>query len=158
MLERERRNGRRIVFTNGCFDLLHAGHIQILSFARSQGDVLVVGVNSDHSVRELKGKNRPIYPAPERTRILAALEAVSYVTVFDDTRAEAIIRAVKPDVLVKGEDWRGKTVDGAEFVESYGGRVVLAPLLDGRSTTNTIARLNSASAPSPRPIPNRAER
>jgi D-beta-D-heptose 7-phosphate kinase / D-beta-D-heptose 1-phosphate adenosyltransferase len=144
-LDRERKTGRRIVFTNGCFDLLHAGHVQLLSFARSQGDVLVVGVNSDRSVRELKGKGRPVYSAAERTRILAALEAVSYVAVFDDRRAEGIVRAVKPDVLVKGEDWRGKTVDGGEFVESRGGRVVLAPILDGHSTSTTISRLNGHS-------------
>ena len=144
-LDRERRAGKRIVFTNGCFDLLHAGHIQILSFARAQGDVLVVGLNSDRSVRALKGPERPIYPAAERARILAALEAVSYVTIFDETRAERTIRRVKPDVLIKGEDWSGKRVDGQEFVESRGGRVVLAPLLGGRSTTNTIERMRTAS-------------
>ncbi len=142
-LERERRAGRRIAFTNGCFDLLHAGHIQMLAFARSQADRLVVGLNSDRSVRRLKGAARPIYPAAERARILAALEAVDYVVVFDETRAEKIIRAVKPDVLIKGEDWRGKRVDGQAFVESRGGRVALAPLLGGRSTSATIDRMNS---------------
>jgi D-beta-D-heptose 7-phosphate kinase / D-beta-D-heptose 1-phosphate adenosyltransferase len=142
VLDRERRAGKKIVFTNGCFDLLHAGHIQMLAFARAQGDVLVVGLNSDRSVRALKGSTRPIYPADERSRILAALEAVSFVTIFDETRAERVIRRVKPDVLVKGEDWRGKTVDGQEFVESRGGRVVLAPVLGGRSTTRTIDKLS----------------
>ncbi len=142
-LERERRAGRRIAFTNGCFDLLHAGHIQMLAFARAQADRLVVGLNSDRSVRRLKGDARPIYPAAERARILAALEAVDYVVVFDETRAEKIIRAVKPDVLIKGEDWRGKRVDGQAFVESRGGRVALAPLLGGRSTSATIDRMNS---------------
>jgi D-beta-D-heptose 7-phosphate kinase / D-beta-D-heptose 1-phosphate adenosyltransferase len=141
VLDRERRAGKKIVFTNGCFDLLHAGHIQMLAFARAQGDVLVVGLNSDRSVRALKGSARPIYPADERSRILAALEAVSFVTIFDETRAERVIRRVKPDVLVKGEDWRGKKVDGQEFVESRGGRVVLAPLLGGRSTSHTIKRM-----------------
>jgi D-beta-D-heptose 7-phosphate kinase / D-beta-D-heptose 1-phosphate adenosyltransferase len=143
-LERERRAGRRIAFTNGCFDLLHAGHIQALAFARSQADLLVVGLNSDRSVRRLKGDSRPIYPASERARILAALEAVDYVVVFDETRAEKIIRTVKPDVLVKGEDWRGERVDGQAFVESRGGRVALAPLLGGRSTSGTIDRMRSA--------------
>jgi D-beta-D-heptose 7-phosphate kinase / D-beta-D-heptose 1-phosphate adenosyltransferase len=145
VLDRERRAGKKIVFTNGCFDLLHAGHIQMLTFARAQGDVLVVGLNSDRSVRALKGAHRPIYPADERSRILAALEAVSFVTIFDETRAERVIRRVKPDVLVKGEDWRGKKVDGQEFVESRGGRVVLAPMLGGRSTSRTIERLGGAT-------------
>jgi D-beta-D-heptose 7-phosphate kinase / D-beta-D-heptose 1-phosphate adenosyltransferase len=145
VLDRDRRAGKKIVFTNGCFDLLHAGHIQMLSFARTQGDVLVVGLNSDRSVRALKGSQRPIYPADERSRILAALEAVSFVTIFDETRAERVIRRVKPDVLVKGEDWRGKKVDGQEFVESRGGRVVLAPVLGGRSTSHTIERLGGTA-------------
>jgi D-beta-D-heptose 7-phosphate kinase / D-beta-D-heptose 1-phosphate adenosyltransferase len=142
-LERERHAGRRIAFTNGCFDLLHAGHIQSLAFARAQADLLVVGLNSDRSVRQLKGNGRPVYPAAERARILAALEAVDYVVVFDETRAEKIIRAVKPDVLIKGEDWRDKQVDGQAFVESRGGRVALAPLLGGRSTSATIDRMSS---------------
>jgi D-beta-D-heptose 7-phosphate kinase/D-beta-D-heptose 1-phosphate adenosyltransferase len=145
-LDRERRAGRRISFTNGCFDLLHAGHIQALAFARAQADLLVVGLNSDRSVRELKGDSRPIYPAAERARILAALEAVDYVVVFDETRAEKIIRAVKPDVLIKGEDWRGKRVDGQAFVEARGGRVALAPLLGGRSTSAIIDRMSSGKS------------
>ena len=144
ILDRERRAGRQVVFTNGCFDVLHAGHIQLLSFARAQGDILVVGLNSDRSVRALKGSGRPVYAAAERARILAALEAVSYVVVFDETRAERIIHKVRPDVLIKGEDWRGKVVDGQKFVEAYGGRVVLAPLLAGRSTSATIDRIRSA--------------
>lgn len=145
-LERQRRAGQRIVFTNGCFDLLHAGHIEMLSFARAQGDALVVGVNSDRSVRLIKGAGRPIYPAAERALILAALEVVDHVVVFDETRAQRIIRAVRPDVLVKGEDWRGKTVDGQPFVEAYGGRVVLAPLLPGYGTTLTLERMRGAPA------------
>jgi D-beta-D-heptose 7-phosphate kinase/D-beta-D-heptose 1-phosphate adenosyltransferase len=145
-LERERRAGRTIAFTNGCFDLLHAGHLQALHFARSQADRLVVGLNSDRSVRAIKGAGRPIYGADERARILAALEAVDFVVVFDDPRAEKIIRAVRPDVLVKGEDWRGKPVDGRDFVEAHGGRVVLAPLLGGRSTSRTIERMRSVKA------------
>jgi D-beta-D-heptose 7-phosphate kinase/D-beta-D-heptose 1-phosphate adenosyltransferase len=147
-LDHERRAGRRIAFTNGCFDLLHAGHIQSLAFARAQADVLVVGLNSDRSVRQLKGVGRPVYPAAERARILAALEAVDYVVVFEETRAEKIIRAVKPDVLIKGEDWRGKEVDGQAFVESHGGRVALAPLLGGRSTSSTIDRMSSNASAS----------
>jgi D-beta-D-heptose 7-phosphate kinase/D-beta-D-heptose 1-phosphate adenosyltransferase len=140
-LDRDRRAGRRIVFTNGCFDLIHAGHIQSLAFARAHGDVLVVGLNSDRSVRALKGESRPVYPAADRARILAAMESVSYVVVFDEARAERIIRAVKPDVLVKGADWAGKRVDGQDFVESRGGSVVLAPMLAGHSTSSTLSRI-----------------
>ncbi len=143
-LERQRRAGRRIVFTNGCFDLLHAGHIEMLSFARAQGDALVVGINSDRSVRLIKGSGRPVYPAAERALILAALEVVDHVVVFDEVRAERIVRAVRPDVLIKGEDWSGKTVDGQAFVESYGGRVTLAPLLPGYGTTLTLERMRGA--------------
>ena len=140
-LERERRAGRRISFTNGCFDLLHAGHVQILDFARAQADCLVVGLNSDRSVKTIKGNSRPIYPAAERARILAALESVNYVVIFEEPRAEKIIRTVCPDVLIKGEDWQGKTVDGQAFVEARGGRVALAPLLHGHSTSSTIERM-----------------
>ena len=145
-LESRRREGLRICFTNGCFDLLHAGHIESLEFARAQGDLLVVGLNSDSSVRQIKGEGRPVYPASDRARILAALEAVDYVVVFDEPRAENIIRAVRPDVLVKGEDWQGKVVDGSEFVQSYGGRVVLAHLLEGRATSQTIDLLRRGNA------------
>jgi rfaE bifunctional protein nucleotidyltransferase chain/domain len=134
------------VFTNGCFDLLHAGHLQLLSFARAQGDMLIVGINSDRAVRMIKGKQHPIYSATERARILAALEMVDHVVVFDDLCAERIIREVGPDVLVKGADWRGQQVDGQEFVESNGGQVLLAPLLEGYSTSSTIARLQSGTA------------
>ena len=143
LLDPKRRAGRRIVFTNGCFDLLHAGHLQLLSFARAQGDMLIVGINSDRGVRMIKGKQRPIYSATERAHILAALEMVDHVVVFDDIRAEQIIREVRPDVLVKGADWRGQPVDGQQFVESNGGQVLLAPLLEGHSTSATIARVRS---------------
>jgi D-beta-D-heptose 7-phosphate kinase / D-beta-D-heptose 1-phosphate adenosyltransferase len=156
LLEPKRRTGEQIVFTNGCFDLLHAGHLQLLSFARAQGDVLVVGINSDRGVRMIKGDQRPIYPATERARILAALAMVDHVVVFDDSRAERIIREVRPDVLVKGADWLGQPVDGQEFVESHGGQVRWAPLLEGYSTTSTIAHLRegaSASAPISLPAP-----
>jgi D-beta-D-heptose 7-phosphate kinase/D-beta-D-heptose 1-phosphate adenosyltransferase len=144
LLERERQAERRIVFTNGCFDLMHAGHLQILSFARAQGDLLVVGLNSDRSVRALKGAERPVYSSQDRARMLAALEMVDYVVMFDETRAERIIRSVRPDILIKGEDWRDQRIDGQNFVEAHGGRVVLAPLLAGHSTSATIARLRGS--------------
>jgi D-beta-D-heptose 7-phosphate kinase / D-beta-D-heptose 1-phosphate adenosyltransferase len=145
-LARERRAGRQIVFTNGCFDLIHAGHVQSLSYARAQGDVLVVAINSDRSVRMLKGDGRPVYPAIDRARILAAMEAVNYVVVFDDVRAEKIIRVARPDVIVKGDDYSGTVVDGQKFVESYGGRVVLAPMLPGKSTSTTITSMRADGA------------
>jgi D-beta-D-heptose 7-phosphate kinase / D-beta-D-heptose 1-phosphate adenosyltransferase len=140
-LDRERQAGRRITLTIGCFDLLHAGHLRTLSFARSQGDVLVVVINSDRSARELKGADRPIYRAEDRARLLAALEIVDYVVIFDETHAEHIVRTVRPDVLVKGEDYRNRMVEGKEFIEARGGRVVLAPLVKGYSTARTIGRM-----------------
>lgn len=157
VLERERRAGRKIVFTNGCFDLLHAGHLQLLSFARSHGDVLAVGINSDRTVRMIKGDDRPVYHAADRARMLAALEMVHYVVVFDDPRAEDIIRTVRPDVLVKGEDWQGQRVDGQDFVESYGGRVEHAPLLSGHSTTSTIERVRK-EVPAEKPPKSKGQR
>jgi D-beta-D-heptose 7-phosphate kinase / D-beta-D-heptose 1-phosphate adenosyltransferase len=145
-VERERKRGRRIAFTNGCFDLLHTGHLRTLSFARSQGDVLVVALNSDESVRMLKGPERPVCKAAERARVLAALEIVDYVVIFDDLRAENTIRAVRPDFLVKGEDFINSTVDGQEFVEAYGGRVIYSPMLDGQSTTRIIERVRNVDS------------
>ncbi|MBI4564919.1 MAG: D-glycero-beta-D-manno-heptose 1-phosphate adenylyltransferase [Planctomycetes bacterium] len=140
-LESERRRGRKIVFTNGCFDLLHVGHLGLLEYARSKGNVLVVGVNSDRSVRRLKGPLRPILPERERMRLLAALECVDYVTRFDEDTPERLIRRVRPDVLVKGEDYAGKNVVGRKVVTSYGGRVELAPLVKGVSTTDIVSRI-----------------
>ena len=141
ILEEHRRRRERIVFTNGCFDILHLGHVKYLEFARGLGDVLVIGLNSDGSVRRLKGANRPICPENERAQMLAALADVSYVVVFDEDTPDALIREVHPDVLVKGEDWEGKEVVGSEFVRSYGGDVVLAPLVKGKSTTEIIQRI-----------------
>ncbi len=137
-----RKAGRAIVFTNGCFDVLHAGHARYLQFARSHGDVLVVGLNSDGSVRRLKGPSRPINDQEDRAETLAAFSCVDYVVTFQEDTPLDLIRAVAPDILVKGEDWRDLGVVGREFVEARGGRVVLAPMLEGRSTTNTLARLD----------------
>ena len=140
-----RAAGRRVVFTNGCFDLLHAGHVRLLEAARAQGDLLVVGLNSDTSVRRLKGPSRPVLPEAERAEALRALESVDRVVVYEDDTPLAAIQALVPDVLVKGADWKDKGVVGREVVEARGGRVVLAPLLDGRSTTRTLERLAAAS-------------
>ncbi len=136
-LDGERKRGRRVVFTNGCFDLVHAGHVASLEFARSKGDVLVVGLNSDRSVRGLKGAGRPIVPQGDRARLLAAFEAVDYVVIFDRAKPDVLVRKVRPDVLVKGEDYRGKEVVGSKDA----GRVELAPLLKGLSTSDIIRRI-----------------
>ncbi len=142
-LETHRRQNRTIVFTNGCFDVLHLGHVEYLQFCRRQGDVVVVGLNSDDSVRTIKGPDRPINSQQDRAAILAALEAVDYVTIFDEPTPLSLIKKVRPDVLVKGEDWAQKGVVGREFVESYGGKVALAPLVTGRSSTATIEKIQS---------------
>jgi len=142
---RERQPGP-VVFTNGVFDLLHVGHVGLLEAARAEGGVLVVGVNSDASVRRLeKGADRPMVPERERARLLAALACVDCVVLFDEETPLALIERLRPDVLVKGEDYRGQIVDGQQFVEAYGGRVALAPLLEGHSTTATVAGLSGAN-------------
>src|SRR3990170_2749997 len=135
---REHRGPRRVVFTNGCFDLLHPGHIQTLEAARSLGDVLVVGLNSDRSVRALKGAERPVVPESERAEILAALEAVDYVVIFDSETPRDLIAALLPDVLVKGADWGAGEIVGRAEVEGAGGRVVSIPLQPGYSTSEIL--------------------
>jgi D-beta-D-heptose 7-phosphate kinase/D-beta-D-heptose 1-phosphate adenosyltransferase len=129
-----------VVFTNGVFDILHAGHVKYLDFARNEGDLLIVGVNADDSVRRLKGPTRPVNPLEDRMTVLAGLQSVDYVVPFEEDTPANLIDAIRPDVLVKGEDYSGKEVVGRETVEAHGGRVVLAPFLKGRSTTQTIAR------------------
>lgn len=140
VLETWRREGKRVVFTNGCFDVLHVGHVEYLRFARERGDVLLVGVNDDGSVRRLKGPGRPVNPVQDRLHLLAALETVAAVIPFAEDTPMELIERVTPDVLVKGEDWVEKGVVGREWVESHGGRVVLAPLLPGRSTSAILSR------------------
>jgi rfaE bifunctional protein nucleotidyltransferase chain/domain len=139
---RLRAAGRTLVFTNGCFDLMHAGHVDYLVFARSQGDALAVGLNSDVSVRGNKGPERPIVGERERARVLAAIEAVDYVILFDEPEPAALIGEIVPDVLVKGADW-SHYVSGREIVERHGGRVVLAELTPGLSTTGIIERIRA---------------
>jgi D-beta-D-heptose 7-phosphate kinase/D-beta-D-heptose 1-phosphate adenosyltransferase len=142
-LAARRQLGQRVAFTNGCFDVLHAGHVQYLQEARAQADLLVVGLNSDASVRMLKGSQRPINPVTARAQVLAALEAVDFVTIFDETTPLALIQTLRPDVLVKGADYQKHEVVGADYVESYGGRVHLAALREGFSTSGTLQRLAS---------------
>ncbi len=148
ILDREallRRFGRprreRLVFTNGCFDLLHRGHVSLLERARALGDRLVVGINADDSVRRLKGAGRPLLPAADRAYLLASLRSVDGVTVFEEDTPRALIEALLPDVLVKGEDYRREEVVGGDEVEAAGGEVRLLPLEEGRSTTALLARI-----------------
>lgn len=142
-LRRHRMQGHRIVFTNGCFDLFHAGHLKTLKRASEFGDVLVVGVNSDKSVSTLKGPGRPIVPQTERVEMIAALAFVDYVVVFDEETPYNLIKAIRPDVLVKGEDWRGKKVVGEEIVKGRGGRIEFVKLVRGLSTTEIIDRIRA---------------
>src|SRR6476661_7491132 len=142
---RARGAGRRIVFTNGVFDILHPGHVRYLRDARSHGDLLIVGLNSDASVRRNKGPSRPINPEQERAEVLAALDSVDAVSIFDDDTPDAIIKRVQPDVLVKGADWPADQIVGRDTVESRGGKVILAPVEQGYSTTAIIERVRRAN-------------
>jgi D-glycero-beta-D-manno-heptose 1-phosphate adenylyltransferase len=137
--------GQRIVFTNGVFDLLHPGHVRYLQAARREGDVLIVGVNSDRSVRANKGSSRPIIPEAERVELLAALACVDAVVVFDEDTPAEIIRRVQPDVLVKGADWAADQIVGRDTVEARGGRVVRIPVEQGWSTTAILERIQQKS-------------
>jgi rfaE bifunctional protein nucleotidyltransferase chain/domain len=141
---RLRAEGRRLVFTNGCFDVLHVGHVRYLTRARALGDLLVVAVNSDRTVRVLKGAGRPIMNEAERAEMLAALRAVDYVTVFDDVSPRSLIAELLPDVLAKGGDYALDEIHGREEVEAAGGRVVALPFIEGASTTGIIERIQRA--------------
>ncbi len=135
--------GTRVVFTNGCFDILHAGHVRYLQAARELGDCLVLGLNSDASVRRLKGESRPVNSEADRAEVLAALAAVDYVVIFSEQTAEELVREIKPDVYVKGGDYNVKALPEAEIVASYGGKTVLIPEVPGRSTSNIIKKMQS---------------
>jgi rfaE bifunctional protein nucleotidyltransferase chain/domain len=136
-----KRGGKKIVFTNGCFDLLHIGHVRYLEAARAEGDVLVVGVNSDRSVRQIKGPGRPLVPENERAEVLASLACVDFVTLFDEPDPLVTIRSLMPDVLVKGADWGEDAIVGRDVVEAMGGRVVRIPLTEGASTSRIIEKI-----------------
>jgi D-beta-D-heptose 7-phosphate kinase/D-beta-D-heptose 1-phosphate adenosyltransferase len=133
--------GKRIVFTNGCFDILHYGHAKYLEEAKKKGDILVVAVNSDSSVRRLKGSRRPVVRERERALLVSALESVDFVTVFSEATPIKLITSLKPDVLVKGSDWNGGNIVGKEFVESYHGRVLTIPYVSGLSSSNLIKKI-----------------
>lgn len=143
-VEQQRARGLRIVFTNGVFDLLHPGHVRYLQEARKLGDMLIVGLNADESVRRNKGPDRPITPEHERAEVLAALACVDAVVVFREDTPDAIVRAVQPDVLVKGADWPADQIVGRDTVEARGGRVVLIPVEQGYSTTSIVERIRKA--------------
>jgi rfaE bifunctional protein nucleotidyltransferase chain/domain len=143
----QKRNGQRVAFTNGCFDLLHPGHIETLERARSLGDALVVGVNSDRSVRVMKGAGRPILPERERAEILAALECVDGVVIFDEPTPRETIAALLPDMLVKGGDWASDAIVGREEVEAAGGKVISIPVVAGFSTTAILEKIRNLDSP-----------
>jgi D-beta-D-heptose 7-phosphate kinase/D-beta-D-heptose 1-phosphate adenosyltransferase len=142
---RGKRNGRRVVFTNGCFDLLHLGHLACLEAGRCLGDVLIVGINSDASVRKLKGEGRPVIPEGERAEILAALECVDAVVIFDELTPLEIVTKLSPDVLFKGGDWTIDQIVGRQEVEERGGRVEVVPFLPDYSTTNLLRKIRDGA-------------
>ena len=140
-LKKLRESGKRIVFTNGCFDILHVGHVRYLSDARKKGDILVLGLNSDASVKSIKSDSRPVVSQDQRAEVLAGLACVDYITVFDEPDPLALIRAIKPDVLVKGADWEEKKIIGSDLVKSYGGEVVRITMVPDISTSVIIQRI-----------------
>ena len=144
--EQYRWERKIVVFTNGCFDILHAGHVRYLTAARELGDILIVGLNSDASVRKLKGEGRPVNPAADRAEVLAGLRAVDHVVVFEEDTAEELVRRLQPDIYVKGGDYSLDRLPESAIVAAYGGRTVLVPMVEGRSTTNVIQRLQQSSS------------
>ncbi len=140
-VDRLKREGKKVIFTNGCFDILHAGHTQYLREAKKLGDVLILALNSDSSVRSIKGEKRPVVPETERAEVVASLASVDYVTIFDELTPLALIEFLQPDVIVKGGDWAEKDIVGAEAVRKWGGRVAIMPEIEGASTTNVIEKV-----------------
>jgi rfaE bifunctional protein nucleotidyltransferase chain/domain len=140
-VEKQRKEGKTIAFTNGCFDILHVGHVRYLQEARRLGDMLILGLNSDASVRSIKGDKRPLVPEGERAEVVASLTAVDFVTLFDETTPLKLIEHLRPDCLVKGGDWSEETVVGRDAVQSWGGRVAIIPLTPGASTTNIVEKV-----------------
>ena len=140
-LAREKKSGKKIVFTNGCFDILHVGHTDYLRRARNLGDVLVIGVNSDASVKKIKGPDRPVNRERDRAEILGSLASVNHLIIFSEPTPLKLIQAVRPDFLVKGGDWKKKDIVGSGFVESYGGHVRSLPFVKGYSTTGTLEKI-----------------
>ncbi len=146
IIEEKKKEGKKIVFTNGCFDIIHAGHVDYLEKAKSLGDFLVVGLNSDESVKRLKGKERPINSQEERMKVLSALKYVDLVIIFDEDTPERLIKEIKPDVLVKGGDWSIENIVGADFVKSYGGKVYTIDFVYNTSTTKIISKIKNGNS------------
>ena len=140
-IRRLKQKGKRVVFTNGCFDILHYGHVKYLQDARSKGDYLVVAVNSDSSIKKIKAKNRPVIGQSDRLKTVAALSSVDFVVLFNEDNPLRLIKALKPDILIKGADWSKQKIIGADFVESYGGKVLTVNLVKGRSTSALIKKI-----------------
>ncbi len=139
-----RTNGKKVAFTNGCFDLLHRGHVHVLRAARACADLLIVGINSDQSVKHIKGPTRPVLPESDRCELLGAMEMVDFVVLFNEPDPHNLISAIRPDVLVKGGDWNTEKIIGADMVEEAGGRVVVVPYIKGFSTTEIIERIKNS--------------
>ena len=137
-----RQGGKKIVFTNGCFDILHVGHVRYLTTAKSFGDILIVGLNTDESVKKLKGENRPINNEKDRAEVLLGLKAVDYVVLFGERTAENLVSEIRPDVYVKGADYTVDKIPEAKIVKSYGGQIELVKFVDGHSTTNIIRKIS----------------
>jgi len=140
-IDQLRKEGKKIVFTNGCFDILHVGHTRYLREAKRAGDILILALNSDESVRTLKGDKRPLVPEAERADVVASLESVDFVTIFHELTPLALIEFIKPDILIKGGDWEEENVVGRESLKRWGGRVVIIPEIKGSSTTNIIEKI-----------------
>jgi rfaE bifunctional protein nucleotidyltransferase chain/domain len=143
IVQQAKQHGCATVFTNGCFDILHSGHVKLLELCRQEGGALIVGLNSDASVRKLKGPDRPIVPQEQRAQVVAALEAVDYVVIFDEPDPLQVITRLVPDVLIKGGDWTPDTIIGRDIVEAAGGRVFAIPLMDGVSTTGIANKMKA---------------
>jgi len=143
IVDKLKKQGKKIVFTNGCFDLLHVGHIRYLQKAKKLGDILIVAINSDDSVKKIKGKSRPIIPAEERSEVIAALECVDYVVIFHETLPNRVIETLKPDIHVKGGDYSVNELPEAKIVKSYGGKVIILGKVEGHSTSEIIRRIKA---------------
>lgn len=142
LVEEAKKNGKKVVFTNGCFDILHAGHVTYLTEAKRQGDILIVGVNSDASVKRLKGETRPINSEYDRAFVLDALKSVDYTVIFEEDTPEELIACLKPSIQVKGGDYKKEDLPETKIVESYGGEVIILNFVEGKSTTNIIEKIN----------------
>lgn len=142
LIEEAKKNGKKVVFTNGCFDILHAGHITYLNEAKRLGDILLIGVNSDKSVKKLKGETRPINSENDRALVLGELKAVDYTVIFDEDTPENLIACLKPSIHVKGGDYKKEDLPETKIIESYGGEVIILSFVEGKSTTNIIEKIN----------------